>query len=61
MKAPCKDCAERHEGCHGECEKYKAFRESIDRRTEETTKRKAAAPQLSRKVVRQIWKEMKGR
>lgn len=21
---PCKDCKERHVGCHGECERYKA-------------------------------------
>ena len=21
-KAPCKDCAERQRGCHGECERY---------------------------------------
>ena len=24
-KAPCKDCPDRHEGCHAECEKYQAF------------------------------------
>ena len=23
--APCKDCAERRRGCHGECEKYAEF------------------------------------
>lgn len=25
MKVPCKDCTDRHLGCHSECEKYKAF------------------------------------
>ena len=25
--APCKDCADRHPGCHGSCEKYKAWRD----------------------------------
>ena len=25
--APCKDCKDRHLGCHGECEKYKEFKE----------------------------------
>ena len=24
-KAPCKDCAERRRGCHGECERYAEF------------------------------------
>lgn len=23
--APCKDCAERHPGCHSECERYKEY------------------------------------
>lgn len=26
----CKDCAERHEGCHSKCERYKAFRKALD-------------------------------
>ena len=25
--APCKDCTERHTGCHGSCEKYKEWQE----------------------------------
>ena len=25
----CKDCTERHVGCHATCEKYKAFREDL--------------------------------
>ena len=25
-KAPCMNCEERHEGCHGDCEKYEEFR-----------------------------------
>jgi len=25
MTAPCKDCSERHVGCHSTCLKYKAF------------------------------------
>ena len=24
-RAPCKDCAERRHGCHGECERYAEF------------------------------------
>ena len=26
----CKGCAERHEGCHSGCERYKAFRKELD-------------------------------
>ena len=25
IKAPCKDCPDRHQNCHSECDKYKAF------------------------------------
>ena len=25
--APCKDCTERHTGCHGSCDKYKEWSE----------------------------------
>ena len=25
MDAPCRDCLDRHIGCHATCEKYKAF------------------------------------
>lgn len=30
MNAPCKDCPDRHQGCHCECEKYKVFRKERD-------------------------------
>lgn len=26
----CKGCTERHEGCHSQCERYKAFRNELD-------------------------------
>ena len=25
VESPCMDCPDRHVGCHGECEKYKAY------------------------------------
>lgn len=28
--APCRDCEQREIGCHGRCEQYKAYRDSID-------------------------------
>lgn len=30
----CKGCAERHEGCHSQCERYKAFRKELDDKNE---------------------------
>lgn len=30
----CKGCAERHEGCHCRCERYKKFRNELDEKNE---------------------------
>ena len=30
MTAPCKNCTDRQMGCHGKCERYKAYREVMD-------------------------------
>jgi predicted ATP-dependent serine protease len=27
---PCRDCEERHEGCHGKCEKYTSWRDVVN-------------------------------
>lgn len=37
--APCKDCKERHVGCHAECEMYKEYAEENRRRHDEAMKR----------------------
>lgn len=29
--SPCKDCEDRHRGCHDRCEAYKDFRNEIDK------------------------------
>ena len=34
----CKGCEERHQGCHITCERYKAFREDLDKQKEERMK-----------------------
>lgn len=28
--SPCKDCKDRHIGCHAHCKKYKAYRREIN-------------------------------
>lgn len=35
MRVPCKDCPDRHPLCHSDCERYKAYREDVDRRRTE--------------------------
>lgn len=34
METPCKDCPDREVGCHGECEKYKAYAEACAKQRE---------------------------
>jgi len=29
LSAPCKDCEDRGVGCHGKCEKYRAYKERM--------------------------------
>ena len=37
-QAPCKDCKERSESCHAECERYKEFADENRRRHDEAMK-----------------------
>lgn len=41
----CTDCQDRHVGCHGDCEKYKAEREAYEKERDEIRQKKN---QLSR-------------
>ena len=38
MMSPCKDCDERVPNCHSKCDKYKEFRDTLDRRNEQIRK-----------------------
>lgn len=31
LNSPCKDCTDRAMGCHGKCDKYKAYRVEVDK------------------------------
>jgi len=59
MNAPCMNCERRHFLCHGTCPDYQAFRRKRDQAAEEKAKKDAGTPELCRKVVKQIWKDMK--
>lgn len=38
MNTPCHHCQDRHQGCHGECEKYAGFRKMVDSARKEEQK-----------------------
>ena len=40
IDSPCKDCPERHEGCHGKCDGYKAYKVAKEQEREDERKRK---------------------
>lgn len=45
-QVPCRDCKQRSPTCHAECEKYRAFRDEMDRRLAEGYARKLASKPL---------------
>lgn len=59
--APCKVCDRRRLGCHAECDDYKSWKAELAKVSEARVKEQEATPVICRKVVKQIWKEMKGR
>ena len=38
--SPCKDCGERHSGCHAECKNFLAWKEDYNKRKEEICKQR---------------------
>ena len=40
IESPCLECTERHEGCHGKCEGYKAYKAAKEQAREDERKRK---------------------
>lgn len=66
MTAPCRwafghDCPLRTSECHTGCPQYAEFVEEREKHRNKRGAETASMPELPRKVVKQIWKEMKGR
>ena len=59
MNAPCKDCQDRNPGCHWTCSEYYLFKAERKRAAEEKERQRVSTPEICKKVVKQIWKEMK--
>lgn len=52
MKAPCKDCPDRHLACHDHCERYQAFKEWNDKRLDDQRRVTAADAARKENVLR---------
>ena len=59
MKTPCKDCAERHKGCWGDCEKYKAFDAENVRRREKAQQEQIANQYITDQIKDNVEKREK--
>jgi len=51
MRTPCKGCEGRKVGCHSDCERYKAYREIIDK----------GEAEKKRKIIMNEWSMDKAR
>lgn len=62
MTAPCRNCTDRNIGCHGQCEKYAAYRAIMDkekvRRQYESNANQATTIAIGR-VTRYKWNTRK--
>lgn len=51
MNAPCYQCEERHYKCHGQCERYAAYRRIRDRMIEENRQNVAVNDHIDRSIM----------
>lgn len=54
---PCYKCEERHEACHGHCEKYKAWKADLDRMNDIIYRERKKMDTMSAASKRKIWRE----
>ena len=54
LVSPCRYCPDRRPGCHGECVRYKAFRERFDREHVERVRKQQTVDLLDRNAVRAL-------
>lgn len=64
MSVPCKDCPDREVGCHGRCEKYKAY--DLDRQRIRTARQMEHENVCVRiagaiRIKNEIYRKQKGR
>ena len=54
LVSPCRDCPDRRPSCHGECARYKAFRERFDKEHVERVRKQQTVDLLDRNAVRAL-------
>ena len=59
--SPCKDCPDRKVGCHGECEKYKAYKRANEAHKHAQAAARAASIDANGYDIARRVRMMKGR
>jgi len=57
--APCKNCPNRHVGCHSQCDDYKDWRAERDKVLEIKRLENSAIPDFNIKAMEKQWRQMK--
>ena len=52
---PCMGCTDRHQGCHGKCDKYKEWRAKMDKLMK--ARQDARVDTMSEARAKKIWRE----
>lgn len=58
---PCKDCEDRHSGCHGKCQRFAEWRVKVDERREKERRFYQSNNTISEHHRRQIWRKSRWR
>lgn len=58
-KAPCKDCTDRHAGCHGTCEKYLSWNKIHDEEKAVIRKAKTENNEYRDYIIKSVMKRRK--
>ena len=54
---PCRGCEERQEACHGHCERYKEWKEELDRLNDKIYRDRKSADTMSTASKRKMWRD----
>lgn len=57
----CKDCSDRHVGCHGECERYISEKKSIDEYNESCRKKRLQESEATGLAIKSVMARRGGR
>ena len=53
---PCRNCEDRHQGCHAKCERYGAWRKGIDNLNEKEHEFHKSRDTMSEMNKRRLWR-----